>query len=322
MNVTLFTPHKGQKKVIDGFADSEHKFGVVACGRQYGKSLLAQNLMLYWLLSKPNQKAGFFSPIFTQAKKVFNELEAASNKLIKSSNKADLTITFINGSTVQFFGSERYDSIRGFSFNYVVVDEAAFIKEDAVNEAIFPTLSALGKKCLIISTPKSKNWFHTYYLKGIDGGSDYISFAGISTDNPHIDVDFINEQAKSLPADIFAQEYLAQFSEATNDVFRGIDAVCNINNYEQQNIILDLTLDSLMIIPYLQSLTNKEEQRSLIDLMGYHLKKLETLSSIIADDTMSEEEILKQMESVRLSLNKSGKVVLSVAPSQPPKNQN
>jgi len=63
MQVTLFTPHKGQKKVIDGFADSEHKFGVVACGRQYGKSLLAQNLMLYWLLGKPKQKAGFFSPI-------------------------------------------------------------------------------------------------------------------------------------------------------------------------------------------------------------------------------------------------------------------
>ena len=233
MQVTLFTPHLGQKKVIEGSADSEHKFGIVSCGRQFGKSLLAQNLMLYWLLSKPKQKAGFFSPIFTQAKKVFNELEAAAQPIIKSSNKADLTITFINGSTIQFFGSERYDSIRGFSFNYVVIDEAAFIKEEAVSEAIFPTLSALGKKCLIISTPKSKNWFYTYYLKGINGGSDYISFAGISTDNPHIDVDFINEQAKSLPADIFAQEYLAQFSEATNDVFRGIDAVCNLNNYEE-----------------------------------------------------------------------------------------
>lgn len=233
MEITLFKPHPGQRKVINGFADSEHKFGVVACGRQYGKSLLAQNLMLYWLLSKPKQKAGFFSPIFTQAKKVFNELEAASKPLIKSSNKADLTITFINGSTIQFFGSERYDSIRGFSFNYVVIDEAAFIKEEAVNEAIFPTLSALGKKCLIISTPKSKNWFYNAYLKGSNGGSDYISFAGISTDNPHIDVDFINEQRKSLPADIFAQEYLAQFSEATNDVFRGLDAVCIINNYEE-----------------------------------------------------------------------------------------
>ena len=233
MQVTLFTPHLGQKKVIDGFADSEHKFGVVATGRQYGKSLLGQNLLLYWLLKTPKQKGAWISPIYNQSKKVFQELSGAANKLIKSSNKADLTITFINGSTLQFLSAERYDSIRGFSFNYMVVDEAAFIREQAMNEAIFPTLSALGKKCLIISTPKSKNWFYNAYLKGSNGGSDYISFAGISTDNPHIDVDFINDQRQSLPADIFAQEYLAQFSEATNDVFRGLDAVCILNNYEE-----------------------------------------------------------------------------------------
>ena len=232
MNITLFSPHKGQKAVIDGFADTKHKFGVVATGRQYGKSLLGQNLMLYWLLQTPKQKGAWCSPIFSQAKKVFNELEAASSKIIKSSNKADLTITFINGSTIQFLGAERYDSIRGFSFNYMVVDEAAFIRKEAVNEAIFPTLSAIGKKCLIISTPKSKNWFYNTYLKGTTENDDYISFRGISTDNPHIDVNFINEQAKSLPADIFAQEYLAQFSEATNDVFRGLDNVCILNEFE------------------------------------------------------------------------------------------
>lgn len=235
MNITLFTPHEGQKQVIEGFADSEHKFCSVACGRQFGKSLLGQNLMLYWLLKTPKQKAGWISPIFSQAKKVFNELETAANKIIKSSNKADLTITFINGSTIQFLGAERYDSIRGFSFNYVVIDEAAFIKEQAVNEAIFPTLSAIGKKCLIISTPKSKNWFYTHYLKGFNEGGDYISFQGISTDNPYISADFINEQAKSLPTDIFRQEYLAEFSEATNDVFRGLDDVCILDYYEQPN---------------------------------------------------------------------------------------
>ena len=54
MKITLFNPHYGQKKIIDGFADSSHKFGVVATGRQFGKSLLAQNLMLYWLLKNGN----------------------------------------------------------------------------------------------------------------------------------------------------------------------------------------------------------------------------------------------------------------------------
>jgi len=233
MNVTLFTPHKGQKAIIDGFADSPHKFGVVATGRQFGKSLLAQNMMLYWLLSNQGQKGAWIAPIYNQCKKVFNELTSATYEIIARQNKADLTIEFINGSTLQFLSTDNYNTIRGFSFNYMVVDEAAYVREEAVNEAVFPTLSAIGKKCLIISTPKSKNWFYTYYLKGVDAVSDFISFRGISTDNPHIRQDFIEEQAKSLPTEIFKQEYLAEFSEATNDVFRNLEAVCIRDGWEQ-----------------------------------------------------------------------------------------
>ena len=73
MDVTLFTPHTGQETIINGFADSSHKFGVVATGRQFGKSLLAQNLMLYWLLSNPGNKGAWVAPIYNQCKKVFNE---------------------------------------------------------------------------------------------------------------------------------------------------------------------------------------------------------------------------------------------------------
>jgi len=233
MKIQLFNPHFGQRKVIDGFADSEHKFGVVATGRQYGKSLLGQNLLLYWLLSTPKQKGAWISPIYSQGKKVFEELLNAANKIVTQSNKADLTIKFVNGSTLQFLSAERYDSIRGFSFNYMVIDEAAFIRKEAIDEAIFPTLSAIGKKCLIISTPKSKNWFYNLYLKGSTDNSDYIAFRGVSTDNPHIDAAFIEEQSKSLPTEIYKQEYLALFSESTNDVFKGLDNVCNLNAYEE-----------------------------------------------------------------------------------------
>ena len=233
MQITLFTPHKGQKAIIDNFADSEHKFGVVSTGRQFGKSLLAQNLMLYWLLGTPKQKGAWITPIYSQSRKTFLELLDAAHKIIKQSNKAELTLEFVNGSTLQFLSAERYDSIRGFSFSHMVVDEAAFIKEIAMQEAIYPTLSALGKKCLIISTPKSKNWFYNAYLKGSNGGSDYISFRGISTDNPHIDDNFILEQSKSLPPEIYKQEYLAEFSESGNDVFSGVDAICILNGWTQ-----------------------------------------------------------------------------------------
>jgi hypothetical protein len=235
MEIQLFEPHKGQKKVIDGFANSKHKFGVVATGRQYGKSLLAQNLLLYWLLSKPNQKGGWVAPIYNQCKKVFQELVNASHDVILEKNKADLTIKFINGSTLVFLSAERSDSVRGFSFNYLVLDEAAFIKENSLTEAIFPTLTAIGKKCLIISTPKSKNWFYNYHLKGQQDNPNYISFTGTSFDNPYADNDFIKEQSISLPTDIFRQEYLAEFTDAGSEVFRNLDISCRINSYETTN---------------------------------------------------------------------------------------
>jgi len=231
MNIQLFKPHPGQRAIIDGFADSTHKFGVVATGRQFGKSLLAQNMMLYWLLKTSGQKGAWIAPVYNQCKKVFSEITNAAHEIITRQNKADLTIEFINGSTIQFLSTDNYNTIRGFSFNYMVVDEAAFVKEEAINEAVFPTLSALGKKCLIISTPKSKNWFYSYYLKGIDAVGDYISFRGQSTDNPHISQTFIEEQRKSLPYEIFKQEYLAEFSEASNDVFSNLENVCNINGW-------------------------------------------------------------------------------------------
>jgi len=233
MQVTLFNPHKGQKQIIDEFADSKHKFGVVASPRQYGKSLLGQNLLLYWLLKSPNQKGSWVSPIYNQSKKVFQELVGAAHDLIAEKNKADLSIKFINGSTLIFLSAERYDSIRGFSFTHLVIDEGAFIREQAINEAIMPTLTAIGKKCLIISTPKGKNWFYNYYTRGIQLNETYISFRGDSSDNPYADKEFIAEQRRSLPDDIYRQEYLAEFTDAGSEVFRGLDNVCILDRFEQ-----------------------------------------------------------------------------------------
>lgn len=236
LEVKLFTPHPGQENVINEFADSNYKFAIVSTGRQYGKSLLGSNLLLYWILSNHDSKAGWISPVYNQARKVYKEIVKAAKNLIESSNGSELIINFINGSTIQFLSSERPDSIRGFSFNYLIIDEAAYIKEEALSEAILPTLTAIGKKCLIISTPKGKGgWFYQWYLKGSYLNDTYISFKGISSDNPYASKTFIEEQQKSLPPEIYKQEYLAEFTDSGNDVFVGLDLVCNLNTFDYES---------------------------------------------------------------------------------------
>jgi len=235
ISIQLFTPYNKQEEIINGFADSIHKFGVVSVGRQAGKSLLAQNLILYWLLGKNDQIGAWIAPTYNQCRKVFKELNKYCKEIITNNNKSELTIEFINGSTLQFLSADRPNNIRGFSFHYMVIDEAAFIPELGFNESILPTLTALGKKCLIISTPK-KGWFHTYFLKGQDKENNtYISFAGTSYDNPYADHSFIDEQRKSLPTPIFEQEYLAKFTDASADVFRNIDNSCSLRDFSRNS---------------------------------------------------------------------------------------
>ena len=147
--------------------------------------------------------------MYNQCKKIFDELTNAAHQIITKQNKADLTIQFVNGSTLQFLSTDNYNTIRGFSFNYMVLDEAAFIKQDAIEQAVMPTLTAIGKKCLIISTPKSKNWFYEYFLRGNTPNNVYTSFKGISRDNPYVSKDFLIEQHKSLPREIYYQEDLS-----------------------------------------------------------------------------------------------------------------
>lgn len=233
MIIEGFNPHLGQQKVIDEFVKTETKFGVVVSSRQWGKSLLAVNSLLYWILNNPKSKSGWISPIYKQCRKVFDELVEATKDIVVSANKAELTIEYINGSSIQFLSAERPDSIRGFSFHYLVVDESAFLKQDAFDQAILPTLSALGKKCLLISTPKGKNWFYNWYLKGLDNRDDVISFKGYATDNPFVDQQFIIEAKQSMPPSVFKQEFEAEFTDDGNDVFKNLEHVSIISRWRE-----------------------------------------------------------------------------------------
>ena len=80
--------------------------------------------------------------------------------------------------------------------------------------------------CLIISTPRGKNWLYNWYLKGTNPNDKYISFKGISTDNPYADIEFINSCQQSFPESVFKQEFMAEFTDSGNDVFTHLDNAC------------------------------------------------------------------------------------------------
>lgn len=226
MEIELFKPYPKQREFIEKYADTEDLFGVVVAPRGSGKTLLGINLMLYWLLSKPNRKGGWISPVYQQAKSVLDTIVSTSNPVITSSNRMEATITFINGSTLKFLSADSADNIRGFRFTHLVIDEMAFVKEDVLGATILPTLNPNGKKCLMISTPKSKNHFYNWYMK-----EEVVSTRFPLTECPYVKKELIDEARRSLPPDLFKQEFEAQFVDSSNDVFTGVDKVSIVGSF-------------------------------------------------------------------------------------------
>ena len=221
MEVKLYQPHQNQSKIHDSINNEPYKYYVLNIGRQFGKTMLAMNQTYFWAFNQTNIQCAWVSPIYKQCKKVFDEMvKAFEGTGLIQSNASDLIIKTKNGSSIQFFSAERYDNIRGFTFDYLVCDEFAFISEQAWTEVLRATVLVKGKKVLLISTPKGKN--HFYNLFNLDGvNSQYKSFKMTSYDGLALS-DEIDGARFTLPENVFKQEYLAEFVDNGSGVFKDI----------------------------------------------------------------------------------------------------
>ena len=220
MEVQLYNPHPNQEKIHNSINNEGYKYYVLDIGRQFGKSLLATNQVLYWGLNEVVE-IGWVSPVYNQAYKVYDQIVRAfedNPHVFKRKDAQKLRMELCNGSTIQFYSAERYDNIRGNTFDYLVCDEFAFMKQQAWTEVLKATLLVKGKKALLISTPNGKN--HFFQLHQLDGINDqYKSFTMTSYDNPMIDPKEIDDARNTLPDHIFRQEYLAEFVDGGANIF-------------------------------------------------------------------------------------------------------
>jgi hypothetical protein len=226
-----YKPHEKQKEIHNSIINESYKYYILNIGRQFGKTMLGINQMLYWAINHKGCNIAWVTPIYKQSKKVFDEME----KVTKTSglfeyNRSDLTITGFN-SQIQFFSGERPDNIRGNTFDYLIVDEMAFTRPELWSEVLSATVLVKGKKVIFISTPKGKNHFYQLSLQpNYDNRYKYFHYS--SYDNPMIDAEDLEERKRSLPKHIFEQEYLAKFIDNASGLFKNVDS-CVIKTAER-----------------------------------------------------------------------------------------
>jgi len=215
-----FTPHPGQLEV----ASNPARFRVVACGRRWGKTLLSSVLTMEEATQKPERMCWWVAPVYTQANIAFRVFLKNLPPHLIEVNRTEKWIYFPhNGSRIEFKSADKPSTLRGEGVDWLVVDEAAFVKEDGWTGALRPTLSDTMGRALLISTFDGENWFHGEFERGQDvDHASYASWRYKTEDNPYIPREEIEEARRTLPKEVFEQEYESSPLSYVGAVFNGV----------------------------------------------------------------------------------------------------
>jgi hypothetical protein len=124
-----------------------------------------------------------------------------------------LVVNFAGGtSELRARSADRPDGLLGESVDFVVVDEAASIREGVWDECLAPRLIDMHGWALLIGTPHGRGWFYEQFKLGQKRRDPaYESWQAPTTQNPHVDAALIEAERKRLNADLFAERYEAEF---------------------------------------------------------------------------------------------------------------
>lgn len=229
ITITGIKPYKHQQDVINQLIGGKGKTVVVNSSRQKGKTYLCSQLLLYFAINRPNTSNFFVSPTLKQAKNIFKFIVAGLSQtgVIKSKNSTDLIITFINGSQILFKSAEQRDALRGYTADFLIIDEAAFIPDD-IFYLILPWTDAKKAPMLICSTPWIKSgFFWTYFNYGLERSHNCITVDW--SDERYrksiekiLPPDRLAEYKKILPKNVYETDYLGHFLDDDGTVFTNL----------------------------------------------------------------------------------------------------
>ena len=188
--------------------------------RQGGKSTTTAALALHAALYRSDALVLILAPARRQSKELLQKawaLYRSAGRPVGVDNRSELRVRFNNGSRVLALpGTER--TVRGFSaVDMIVADEAARV-EDELYESVRPMLAVSGGRLVGLSTPHGKRgWFWSAWT---DPKQEWKRVEITARECPRITEEFLEQERRELGEWLFRQEYLCEFVDTTDQLFR------------------------------------------------------------------------------------------------------
>jgi len=218
-----YAPHPGQVLVHRSLASRR----VLACGARFGKTLCAAHEAIAAMLEPRDRSIGWVvAPSYDLAERVFRVLVSIVEAHLKhriieiSAREMRIVLTNFGGGLSEARGksADRPASLLGEGLDWVVVDEAAQLGREVWESFLSQRLVDRKGWALFTSTPRGGGWFYSLFRRGQAGRDpSYESWSSPSTANPYLDPAAVEAERARLPAEVFRQEYEAEFLAAEDE---------------------------------------------------------------------------------------------------------
>jgi hypothetical protein len=226
--------HPGQLDIIN----NAKRFNVARCGRRFGKTFLAADLLIDPALD--GYPTGYFTPIYKTLLEIWEQVIKTLEPIIKRKNTVDRRIELITGGIIEFWSLKHGDAPRGRKYKRIIVDEAAFILDlkNKFDKVLRPMLADFKGDAYFFSSPIDGTDFQELDEKS-NHSDKWASFHKTIYDNPNISFSEIEEIKSDTPGDAFAQEYMAEYVVFNGKLFA--------TSFKESMIVQD---NSIAIDPY------------------------------------------------------------------------
>lgn len=238
VNVKGIKLTESQKLIYNAANDREHRYVMCNLSRQQGKTTVVKLLCIKWL-TKNNQDIIYFTPTKELGRRVYNSIvKMLPEEIVRKSNGTDLYIETINGSTLKFFSGEAAQAARGSNCTKLVIDEAAYIKQEIEGQdfyfnIVMPLTKVRCDKIVMISTPRSTSGF--YYdlcMQAISGErDDMIYIKRTIYEDALISQEEIENLKKGYPPMAWKCEFECTFMANALSVFPNFETCFTIDSY-------------------------------------------------------------------------------------------
>jgi hypothetical protein len=160
-----------------------------------------------------NPRFAYIAPTYSQAKKIaWDYLKHYTEKIPGTKwNESELRCDFINGARITLLSSENPDSIRGIYLDGCIVDEAAMISENLINEVITPALSDRKGFMIMVGTPKGmNNLFYDYFQKA-QASNNWFLYRAKASETGIVDKEELKAALAVMGKDKYSQEFETSF---------------------------------------------------------------------------------------------------------------